>query len=134
MKAKSLFFKLFIIAALCIPAFAFAEIKNEDAAKIDELIKSGKYTLIDVRTKEEYNAAHIQGAINIDYYNDDFAKIIEAKLKDKNKAYIIYCRSGRRSLYAAEILEKLGFTNITNMKGGILDWQSAGKPLVKQAQ
>ncbi|MDE7315796.1 MAG: rhodanese-like domain-containing protein [Mucispirillum sp.] len=134
MKSKLLFFKLFMAAALFIPVFAFAEIKNEDAAKVDELIKSGKYTVIDVRTKEEYNAGHIQGAINFDYYNDNFGKTIETELKDKNKPYIIYCRSGRRSLYAADILEKLGFTNVTNMKGGILAWHSAGKPIVSQAQ
>ena len=67
MKGKSLFFKLFMVIALLIPAFAFAEIKNEDVAKVDELIKSGKYTVIDVRTKEEYDAGHIKGALNFDY-------------------------------------------------------------------
>lgn len=127
MKGKSLFFKLFMVIALLIPAFAFAEIKNEDVAKVDELIKSGKYTVIDVRTKEEYDAGHIKGALNFDYYNDDFEEKIESQLKDKNKPYILYCRSGMRSLYSAQILEDLGYTDVTNMKGGFLAWQSAGK-------
>lgn len=131
MKGKSLFFKLFMVIALLIPAFAFAEIKNEDVAKVDELIKSGKYTVIDVRTKEEYDAGHIKGALNIDYYNDDFEEKIESQLKDKNKPYILYCRSGMRSLYSAQILEDLGYTNVTNMKGGFLAWQSAGKPVTE---
>ena len=131
MKGKSLFFKLFMVIALLIPAFAFAEIKNEDVAKVDELIKSGKYTVIDVRTKEEYDAGHIKGALNFDYYNDDFEEKIESQLKDKNKPYILYCRSGMRSLYSAEILEELGYTNVTNMKGGFLAWQSAGKPVAE---
>ena len=131
MKGKSLFFKLFMVIALLIPAFAFAEIKNEDVAKVDELIKSGKYTVIDVRTKEEYDAGHIKGALNIDYYNDDFEEKIESQLKDKNKPYILYCRSGMRSLYSAQILEDLGYTDVTNMKGGFLAWQSAGKPVTK---
>ena len=52
MKCKLLFFKLFILSALVIPVSVFAEIKNDDVAKIDELIKTGKYTVIDVRTKE----------------------------------------------------------------------------------
>lgn len=131
MKGKSLFFRLFMVVALLIPAFAFAEIKNEDVAKVEELIKSGKYTVIDVRTKEEYDAGHIQGALNFDYYNDDFEERIEAELKDKNKPYIIYCRSGMRSLYSAEILEELGYTDVTNMKGGFLAWQSAGIPVAE---
>ena len=131
MKGKSLFFKLFMIVALLIPAFAFAEIKNEDVAKVEELIKSGKYTVIDVRTKEEYDAGHIKGALNFDYYNDDFEEKIEEALKDKDKPYIVYCRSGMRSLYSAEILEELGYTNVTNMKGGFLAWQSAGKPVAE---
>ena len=131
MKGKSLFFRLFMVVALLIPAFAFAEIKNEDVAKVEELIKSGKYTVIDVRTREEYDAGHIQGALNFDYYNDDFEEKIEAELKDKDKPYIVYCRSGMRSLYSAEILEELGYTNVTNMKGGFLAWQSAGKPVAE---
>ena len=131
MKGKSLFFKLFMVIALLIPAFAFAEIKNEDVAKVDELIKSGKYTVIDVRTKEEYDAGHIKGALNFDYYNDDFEEKIESQFKDKNKPYILYCRSGMRSLYSAQILEDLGYTDVTNMKGGFLAWQSAGKPVTK---
>ncbi len=131
MKGKSLFFKLFMVIALLIPAFAFAEIKNEDVAKVDELIKSGKYTVIDVRTKEEYDAGHIKGALNFDYYNDDFEEKIESQLKDKNKPYILYCRSGMRSLYSAQILEDLGYTDVTNMKGGFLAWQSAGKPVTE---
>lgn len=131
MKGKSLFFKLFMVIALLIPAFAFAEIKNEDVAKVDELIKSGKYTVIDVRTKEEYDAGHIKGALNFDYYSDDFEEKIESQLKDKNKPYIVYCRSGMRSLYSAQILEDLGYTDVTNMKGGFLAWQSAGKPVTE---
>ena len=131
MKGKSLFFKLFMVIALLIPAFVFAEIKNEDVAKVDELIKSGKYTVIDVRTKEEYDAGHIKGALNFDYYNDDFEEKIESQLKDKNKPYILYCRSGMRSLYSAQILEDLGYTDVTNMKGGFLAWQSAGKPVTE---
>lgn len=131
MKMKTLFFKLFMVVVLLVPAFSFAEIKNEDVAKADELIKSGKYTVLDVRTKEEYDAGHIAGALNFDYYSDDFEEKVEAQLTDKKKPYIIYCRSGMRSLYSAEILEELGYTDVTNMKGGLLAWQSAGKPVAK---
>ena len=131
MKCKLLFFKLFILSALVIPVSVFAEIKNDDVAKIDELIKTGKYTVIDVRTKEEYNAGHLAGAFNFDYYSDDLEDSIESQFKNKNKQYLVNCRSGKRSHASAEILEELGFTNVTNMKGGILAWESAGKPVVK---
>ena len=129
MKTKSLLFKLFMVVALLVPVFAFAEVKNEDVAKVDELIKTGKYIVIDVRTKEEFDAGHIKGALNFDYYNEEFEDEIEANLKDKNKPYILYCRSGMRSLYSAQILEVLGYTEVTNMKGSFLAWQSAGKPV-----
>lgn len=131
MKRKSLFLKLFMVIALLVPAFAFAEVKNEDVAKVEELIKTGKYTIIDVRTKEEFDAGHIKGALNFDYYSDDFEEQVEEQLKDKNKPYIVYCRSGMRSLYSADILKDLGYTDITNMKGGFLAWQNAGKPVVE---
>lgn len=131
MKVKSLFFRLFIMIALFIPAFAFAEIKNEDAAKVEELIKSGKYIVIDVRTKEEYDAGHIEGAFNFDYYDENFKDKIKSQFKDKNKPYIVYCRSGMRSLYSAQILDSLGYTDVTNMKGGFLSWQSSGKPVAE---
>lgn len=129
MKGKKLFLKLFMIVALLVPAFAFAEIKNEDVVKVDELIKSGKYTVLDVRTKKEFDEGHIAGALNFDYYSDDFEEQVEAQLKDKNKPYIVYCRSGMRSLYSAEILEELGYTDVTNMKGGFEAWKKAGKPV-----
>ena len=131
MKRKSLFLKLFMVIALLVPAFAFAEVKNEDVAKVEELIKTGKYTIIDVRTKEEFDAGHIKGALNFDYYSDDFEEQVEEQLKDKNKPYIVYCRSGMRSLYSADILKDIGYTDITNMKGGFLAWQNAGKPVVE---
>lgn len=128
---KTFLFKLFVLIAVLVPAVAFAEIKNEGAAKVDELIKTGKYVVIDVRTPEEYAAGHINGAVNYDYYSDDFEDNIEANLTDKNKAYILYCRSGKRSLYSAQIMEELGYKDITNMEGGFLAWQNAGKPVVK---
>lgn len=128
---KSFLFKLFVLMAVLVPAVAFAEIKNEGAAKVDELIKSGKYVVIDVRTPEEYAASHINGAVNYDYYSDDFEDNLEENLTDKSKPYIVYCRSGKRSLYSAQIMEELGYKDVTNLDGGFLAWESAGKPVVK---
>ena len=77
------------------------------------------YIILDVRTQEEYDEAHIEGAILIpDYEITDRA---ESVLKDKDQLILVYCRSGRRSKLAASELVKLGYTNIKEF-GGIIDW------------
>lgn len=81
-------------------------------------IKQGAL-LIDVRTKEEYDSNHIEGAINIPL--DDISSQIESKVKKKDKKIIVYCQSGNRSNMARGILKKLGYTNIYDL-GSINNW------------
>ena len=83
--------------------------------------------LVDVRTPNEYKSGHITGAININYYDQDFSTQIAAL--DKSKPIYVYCRSGVRSKYSSEILKKLGFKKIYNLKGGILNWSTNKLPL-----
>lgn len=78
--------------------------------------------LIDVRTPKEYNAEHIKGAQNFNYFSKDFAKEIESL--NKQKPIYIYCRSGKRSGKSEAIFNKAGFTKIYNLEGGILAWKS----------
>ncbi|MCR4765454.1 MAG: rhodanese-like domain-containing protein [Bacteroidaceae bacterium] len=84
--------------------------------------------LLDVRTPEEFEAGHIDGAIMIDYKTDPegFVQKAEAQLK-KDHPVALYCRSGRRSHAAAELLAKAGFQQIVELQGGIMAWQQAGK-------
>lgn len=77
------------------------------------------YVILDVRTQEEYNETHIDGAILIPDY--EITAKAENILKDKNQLILVYCRSGRRSKNAASELVKLGYTNIKEF-GGIIDW------------
>lgn len=77
------------------------------------------YIILDVRTQEEFDEAHIDGAILIPDY--EIADKAENILKDKNQLILVYCRSGRRSKNAASELVKLGYTNIKEF-GGIIDW------------
>lgn len=77
------------------------------------------YIILDVRTQEEYDEAHIDGAILIPDY--EIAVKAESVLKDKDQLILVYCRSGRRSKNAASELVKLGYTNIKEF-GGIIDW------------
>ncbi|MDP3130209.1 MAG: rhodanese-like domain-containing protein [Bacillota bacterium] len=75
--------------------------------------------LVDVRTLEEYQEAHIPGAILLPL--SDLAVDAASALPDKDAKIILYCRSGNRSAQAATILDGLGYTKVYDM-GGIIDW------------
>lgn len=75
--------------------------------------------ILDVRTQEEFDAGHIPGAILIPDY--EITAKAEAILPDKEQLILVYCRSGRRSLNAAEELAAIGYTNVKEF-GGILNW------------
>ena len=77
------------------------------------------YLILDVRTQEEYESAHIPGAICVP--NESIGEEAPAELPDKGQLILVYCRSGNRSKQAAEKLVKLGYTNIMEF-GGIIDW------------
>lgn len=85
------------------------------------------FVILDVRTPEEYRAGHIPGAVNLDFYTDTFRE--ELNKLDKNKKYLIYCRSGRRSGIVLGIAKELGFTEAYNMLGGIIQWEEEGLPI-----
>lgn len=77
------------------------------------------YIILDVRTEEEFNESHIEGAILIPDY--EIGEKAEDVLTDKNQLILVYCRSGRRSKIAANELAEMGYTNIKEF-GGIIDW------------
>lgn len=87
------------------------------------------FAIIDVRAAEEYANGYIRTAINSDYYSATFTD--ELNRLDKDKAYLIYCRTGRRSASALDIMRQLGFGEVYNMLGGILQWEAEGLPIVK---
>ena len=95
----------------------YMNINAEEAKKIMDT-ESG-YVILDVRTQEEYDEAHIPGAIVIP--NTEIEARAESELPDKDQMILVYCRSGRRSKLAADILVELGYTNIYEF-GGIIDW------------
>lgn len=79
------------------------------------------HILLDVRTPAEYLHGHIKNAILADINAPaDFMSVIETL--DRDKHYLIYCRSGARSTSACMYMEKLGFKNVYNLRGGILEW------------
>jgi rhodanese-related sulfurtransferase len=87
------------------------------------------FIIIDVRTQEEYNSGYIKGAINIDFYSEDFRTELDAL--DRDKVYLIYCHTARRSSGARDMMAELGFKEVYNMSGGIVVWETQGRPVVR---
>jgi rhodanese-related sulfurtransferase len=84
--------------------------------------------ILDVRTQEEFDEGHIEGAVMLDFYREDFAE--ELATFDRDVPYVLYCRSGNRSAQARQLMEDLGFSSVEDIDGGIVGWQQAGLPVV----
>jgi len=95
---------------------------------IQENTGNQDFVIVDIRTPEEYNSGYIEGAINLDFYSQTFKEELENL--DKDKTYLIYCRSGRRSGLALSTMKKLGFNEAYNMLGGIIQWSEEGFTLL----
>ena len=104
-------------------------VETVDAARFAEIIDEAANDLVilDLRTPDEFNAGHIAGAVNIDYYETSFISNLDAL--DKGVTYAIYCRSGNRSDDTRGIMQGLGFTNISELGNGVVTWYEAGLPL-----
>ena len=92
-------------------------------------IRNINYQILDVRTPQEYFQGHIPGAKNIDFYSSNFKE--ELNKLDKNKTYMIYCRSGHRSGETLKIMKELGFKNIINLEYGFNSWIAKGYKIEK---
>lgn len=95
----------------------YEQITVKDAKQIMDNQKG--YAILDVRTKAEYEASHIEDAILLPH--DEINEEVSDILPDKNQMLLVYCRSGIRSKIAALQLAELGYTNIKEF-GGIIDW------------
>jgi rhodanese-related sulfurtransferase len=76
--------------------------------------------LIDVRTEGEFKGGHIPNAQLINMFSPDFQQRIQGL--DKNKKYLIYCRSGARSAHTCSMMTHMGFKDLSNLYGGLFDW------------
>ena len=134
---------LILLAVLTIIAVSCAKIFSKGTKKtamigtyanmgVDEfqtLIANPAVQLLDVRTQDEYDDGHIAGATLVDVNDTTFVDQAMAVL-DPQRQVAVYCRSGRRSARAASLLTARGF-KVTNLDGGVMAWQDAGKTLVK---
>lgn len=118
------------------PSSTTAE-SNVQATTVEDLTLADFYaqwkdsgaTLVDVRSPEEYGAGHAAQALNINFFDNDFAAQAAAKL-DKNAPVYIYCASGNRSGKAKKLLAEAGFKEVYNLTGaGYQQWAAAGYPV-----
>ena len=103
-------------------------IESVTADEFENALYDGHVQLLDVRSADEYAQGHIANAENIDVQQPDFIDKAKAKLDHTNPVYV-YCRSGKRSMLAAQKLVKAGY-QVVNLRGGILGWEAAGKPVL----
>ena len=123
---------------------SIAQLVEEAAARVEELnpiecqrwIESRPDALVvDIREPNEYREGAIAGAIHvprgmIDLLADHEYIERDVRLQDRSRPILLYCRSGLRSVLAADVLQRMGFTDVVSMAGGITDWKLVKLPLV----
>lgn len=87
------------------------------------------FTLVDVREESEYAAGHIPGAVHVG--KGVLERDIETKVPDPATPLVLYCGGGFRSALSADMLQKMGYTNVISMDGGWRDWTGQGLPVEK---
>lgn len=101
---------------------AYTDLNSAEFEK--ELTNNKDAVVVDVRTRGEFGSGKIPGAINIDLMSGDFDKRVAAL--DKDKTYLVYCRSGNRSAQACSVMAAKGLKS-ANLSGGIISWRGALK-------
>ena len=88
-----------------------------------------EFVILDIRTPGEFQSGHLEDSVLIDFYSKNFAE--ELSRLDKNKTYLIYCRSGNRSSRSLGLFQKLKFQKLYHLDSGIIGWKAEGLPLTK---
>ena len=106
-----------------------ATIEKLDTKSFYNRVKDKQVHLIDVRTPQEYASGHIKNADNINVFDANFVNKVEKKYKKDEPVYV-YCRSGHRSMKAAQMLKSKGY-KVVNLNGGFMGWTAQGLPAEK---
>ena len=99
---------------------------DEIKARLD---KGDKFVLVDVREDSEYEKDHLPGAIHLG--KGVIERDIEERIPDTGTPLVLYCGGGFRSALAADNLQKMGYTNVISMDGGVREWRGKGYPFTK---
>lgn len=125
-----------VLALVVWGIFQFASgsvFRQISAAEAHKLILEHKndpdFIVLDVRTPEEFAQGHLpeKTPINLDLHASDFRERL-ARL-DRDKIYLVYCRTGNRSGEAVQMMKELGFRRVYELEGGLVGWRNAGLPV-----
>ena len=97
---------------------------------IERNLDNRDFIIIDVRTGKEYSSGHVKKSKMIDFNSQTFKNDLQGL--DKNKTYLIYCRSGNRSGQALLLMKEMGFIRVYEINGGITDWINNKFPVVNE--
>jgi len=103
------------------------EISLEDVK--EKLDRGENFLLVDVREESEYAADHLPGAVHLG--KGIIERDIENRVPDPATPLVLYCGGGFRSAMAADNLQKMGYTNVLSMQGGIRGWRDRAFPLTR---
>ena len=116
----------------------FLKLVNDAKSRVKELTvdqvkakqdRGDKFVLIDVREDHEWARDHLPGAIHLG--KGIIERDVEARYPDPNAELILYCGGGFRSALAADNLQKMGYTNVISVDGGVRGWREKGYPMTK---
>lgn len=96
----------------------------------DKLDQGEKFVLIDVREESEFAKDHLPGAVHLG--KGIIERDIESRFPDLNTPMILYCGGGFRSAMSADNLQKMGYTNVISMDGGVREWRAKNYPMTKE--
>ncbi|TKG93467.1 rhodanese-like domain-containing protein [Puteibacter caeruleilacunae] len=119
------FFLLNVIVCVAKPR----EGKDLTANEFAKMIKEKNIVLVDVRTASEFEDAHLESAILIDFFDPNFKQNISSL--SKKRTICVYCRSGNRSGKTMKLLADLGYKHVINLAGGIKGWKAEGLETVE---
>jgi rhodanese-related sulfurtransferase len=103
------------------PAADDGEVVRMSASEFEEAAYGPGVVVLDVRTPEEYAEGHLPDAVNLDLSDPGFETALDDL--DPESTYAVYCRTGSRSLAAAETMLRAGFEDVFDLEGGIEAWQ-----------
>ena len=107
-----------------------AEISEVDATRARQVVDAGDALVVDVREQDEWDEGHIPGAVHIPRGN--LESRIERAAPDRERAILLYCSAGNRSVFAAKTLAELGYEDVVSLSGGFTDWKRNGFPVQLQ--